>query len=51
MGYDEDVYEELLRNFELLCTIIKQNGSGGQMKADLSKIEEIINNKIPETLK
>ncbi len=51
MGYDEDVYEELLRNFELLCTIIKQNGSGGQMKADLSKIEEIINKKIPETLK
>lgn len=51
MTYDEEVYEKLLKNFELLCEIIKQNTSGNQMKADLSKIEEIINNKIPDTLK
>ena len=51
MGYDEEVYEKLLKNFELLCTIIQQNTSGNQMKADLTKIEEIINKKIPETLK
>ena len=51
MAYDEEVYEKLLKNFELLCTIIQQNTSGNQMKADLTKIEEIINKKIPETLK
>lgn len=51
MAYDEEVYEKLLKNFELLCAIIKQNTSGNQMKADLSKIEEIINKKIPDTLK
>lgn len=51
MSYDEDVYEKLLKNFELLCGIIKQNTSGNTMKADLSRIEEIINKKIPDTLK
>lgn len=51
MAYDEEVYDKLLKNFELLCTIIQQNTSGNQMKADLTKIEEIINKKIPETLK
>ena len=43
MSYDEEVYEKLLKNFELLCGIIKQNTSGNTMKADLSRIEEIIN--------
>ena len=51
MAYDEEVYEKLIENFELLCAIIKQSTSENQMKADLSKIEEIINKKIPETLK
>ena len=51
MAYDEEVYERLIQNFNLLCTIIKQNTSGNQMKADLSKIEEIIHKKIPDTLK
>ena len=51
MVYDEDVYEKLLRNFELLCAIIKQHTSGNQFKVDLSKIEEIIYKKIPDTLK
>lgn len=51
MAYDEEVYEKLIQNFKLLCTIIKQNTSGNQMKADLSKIEEIIQKKIPDTLK
>lgn len=51
MAYDEKVYEKLVKNFELLCEIIKQNTSGNQMKADLSKIEDIINKKIPDTLK
>ena len=51
MAYDEEVYEKLLKNFELLCSIIQQNTSGNEMKADLSKIEELINKKIPDTLK
>lgn len=51
MAYDEEVYEKLERNFALLCAIIRQNPSGNQLKVDLSKIEEIIHKKIPETLK
>ena len=42
MAYDEEVYEKLLKNFELLCTIIQQNTSGNQMKADITKIEELV---------
>ena len=51
MNYDDEVYEKLVRNFELLCEIIKQNTSENQMKADLSRIVEIIDVKIPDTLK
>lgn len=51
MTYDEEVYEKLLKNFNLLCAIIRQNTSGNQMKADLTKIEKLINYKIPDTLK
>lgn len=51
MSYDEEVYEKLLGNFNLLCNIIRQNSDGNQLKVDLSKIEEIINKKIPDTLK
>ena len=51
MSYDEEVYEKLIKNFELLCVIIKQNTSGNQLKVDLSKIEKLINEKIPDTLK
>lgn len=51
MAYDEEVYEKLTENFQLLCSIIRQRGSKEQLKVDLSKIEEIINKKIPDTLK
>jgi GTP-binding protein EngB required for normal cell division len=51
MAYDEEVYEKLLGNFNLLCSIIRQNSCGEQLKVDLSKIEEVINKKIPDTLK
>jgi len=51
MTYNEEVYEKLLKNFNLLCAIIRQNTSGNQMKADLTKIEKLINDKIPDTLK
>ena len=51
MGYDDEVYEKILSNYELLCNIIRQSASGPQLKVDLSKIGEIINKKIPDTLK
>lgn len=51
MAYDEEVYEKLVGNFELLRNIIRQNTDGETLKVDLSKIEEIINKKIPDTLK
>lgn len=51
MVYDEEVYERLLGNFELLCNIIRQNTSENQLRVDLSRIEEVIHTKIPDTLK
>ena len=45
MAYDEEVYEKLLANYELLCNLIRQNTSGSQLKVDLAKIEKIINKK------
>ncbi len=51
MAYSEELYEKLLGNFELLCNIVRPSQNGQIMKADLSKIEEIINKKIPDTLK
>lgn len=50
MAYDDEVYEKLVGNFELLCNIIRQNTGASQLKVDLSKIEEIINKKIPDAL-
>ena len=49
--YDEEVYEKFMHNFELLKMIIRQNGSEDQLKVDLSKIDNLINKKIPDTLK
>ena len=51
MAYDEEIYEKLAGNFELLCNIIRQKSDGQQLKADLSRIEEMIQKKIPDTLK
>ena len=51
MSYDEEVFKKVMGNFELLCNIIRQNTSANQLKVDLSKIEVIINKKIPDTLK
>lgn len=51
MAYDEEIYEKLLSNFNLLCNISRQNTSDNQYAVDLSKTEEIINKKIPDTLK
>lgn len=50
MAYDEEIFEKLQYNFELLCEIIKQPLNNQELKVDLSKLEEIINKKIPKTL-
>ncbi|MCC8151738.1 MAG: dynamin family protein [Lachnospiraceae bacterium] len=49
--YDEEVYEKLSGNFELLCSIVQQNTGENDMKVNLSKIENIIQEKIPAVLK
>lgn len=51
MAYNEDVYEKLVANFELLCNIVRQNTGDNQLKVDLTKIEDMINKRIPDTLK
>lgn len=51
MAYDEEMCEQLGENFELLCNIIGQNRGESGLKVDLSRLEEIINEKIPDTLK
>lgn len=51
MAYDDETYNKLLSNFNLLCNIIGQKPDGEQLKVDLSKIEEIIHKTIPNTLK
>lgn len=51
MTFDNEIYEKLLANYDLLCNIIRQSASGPQLNVDLSKIEEIINKKIPDVLK
>jgi len=51
MAYDEEVYEKLMKDFKLLCNIIRQDTTGQGMKVDLSKVDEVINKKIPDTLK
>lgn len=50
MEYDTETYEKLLANFELLCGIIRQPGKSQELAVDLTKIEEIIRKKIPDTL-
>lgn len=51
MQYDEEVLDKLFANYKLLCNVIQQNKSNTTLAVDLSKIEEIINKKIPDTLK
>lgn len=50
MSCEYELNEELLDNFLLLCGIIRQS-KNPELKVDLSKIESVINKKIPETLK
>ena len=48
---DEEIYERLQDNFSLLCEIIREPGQGRKLKADLTRIEAIIQDEIPEALK
>lgn len=50
MNFDDEIYEKMLANFELLCGIIRQPGKEPELAVDLTKIEEIIHKKIPDTL-
>lgn len=47
---DEELYEKLLANFNLLCSIVRQPAAEQELKADLTKIEEIVRKKLPDTL-
>ena len=50
MNFDEETCEKLYLNFKLLCEIIKQPGRESDLAVDLTKIEDIINKKIPDAL-
>ncbi|MCD7855005.1 MAG: dynamin family protein [Clostridiales bacterium] len=47
---DNDLNNQLKDNFMLLSNVIRQDKTSG-LKVDLSRIEKIINDKIPETVK
>ena len=51
MSYDDEVYDKLLYNFELLCNIIRPISAEDKLKVDLSKISDIINKKLPDVFK
>lgn len=50
MEYNDEVYKQLIANYNLLRNIIRQSPGGPELKVDLSKIETLIKKKIPETL-
>lgn len=50
MANHEEILAELKDNYELLCSIISQRASDAQLTVDLTKIEDIINKQIPDTL-
>lgn len=47
---DETTSKKLLANFNLLCGMIRQPGREPELAVDLTKIEDIIRKKIPDTL-
>lgn len=51
MSCEEQVYEELRKNYSLLSNVTRQDTLANNLKVDLSKIEKIINKQIPETLR
>lgn len=48
---DEQTVQRLQENFSLLCEIIREPAKEQKLKADLSRIETIIQEEIPEALK
>ena len=48
---DEEQYERLRDDFSLLCEIIREPAKDQKLKADLSRIEKLIQEGIPEALK
>ena len=51
MTCDEETYGQLVEHFELLCNIIGQSQKEKDLKADLSRLEDMIHRQIPDTLK
>ena len=51
MSYDDETYDELKANFELLESIISPKAASVKSGIDLSNVEEIINKKIPDALR
>ena len=51
MCYSEEQYKKMLYNFELLSNVIRAKSTKKQFKADLSRLENIINKRIPEIWK
>ena len=43
--------KKLMNNFDLLCQIVHQPSENNDLKVDLTNIRDIIDNKIPDTLK
>ncbi|MBR0280228.1 MAG: dynamin family protein, partial [Oscillibacter sp.] len=48
---EKSVDEKLRDNFSLLCEIIREPSKNQKLKADLSRIEDIIRDEIPDALK
>lgn len=51
MNYNEEIHDQILENFNLVCNVISQTKSSKKLKVDLSNVENIIFHKIPDTLK
>lgn len=46
-----DTTQKLLSNFNLLCNIVRQSSEAKDFKVDLSRLEAIIHEKLPNSLK
>ncbi len=51
MSYNEKSCRKLIKNFNLICNIIDQKNASNTFTVDLSKLEDIISKKIPDSLK
>ena len=51
MSCENNVNEKLLKNFNLLANIVRQSTESNDFKVDLSRLEAMINHKLPDSLK